>query len=84
MSNCVSDQLVESLIGAGIQRIYAITGDSLNHLNEAVHLNGKITWIQVRHEETAAYAAGTETLLKGLACCASSSEPEHVHLINGL
>ena len=84
MSKNVSDQLVETLVKAGIQRIYAITGDSLNHLNEAVHRNGKIAWIHVRHEETAAYAAGAEALLKGLACCAGSSGPGHVHLINGL
>ena len=84
MSKNVSDQLVETLVEAGIQRIYAITGDSLNHLNEAVHHNGKITWIHVRHEETAAYDAGAEALLKGLACCAGSSGPEHIHLINGL
>jgi len=84
MSKNVSDQLVETLVEAGIQRIYAITGDSLNHLNEAVHRNGKIAWIHVRHEETAAYAAGAEALLKGLACCAGSSGPGHVHLINGL
>jgi len=84
MGKNVSDQLVETLVDAGIQRIYALTGDSLNHLNEAVHRNGKITWIHVRHEETAAYAAGAEALLKGLACCAGSSGPGHVHLINGL
>jgi len=84
MSKNVSDQLVETLVDAGIQRIYAVTGDSLNHLNEAVHRNGKIKWIHVRHEETAAYAAGAEALLKGLACCAGSSGPGHVHLINGL
>ena len=84
MSKNVSDQLVETLVDACIQRIYAVTGDSLNHLNEAVHRNGKIKWIHVRHEETAAYAAGAEALLKGLACCAGSSGPGHVHLINGL
>jgi pyruvate dehydrogenase (quinone) len=80
----VSDQLVETLVEAGIQRIYAVTGDSLNHVNEAVHRNGKIKWIHVRHEETAAFAAGAEAQLNGLACCAGSSGPGHVHLINGL
>ena len=84
MSKNVSDQLVETLIEAGIQRIYAVTGDSLNHVNAAVHRNGKIKWIHVRHEETAAYAAGAEAQLNGLACCAGSSGPGHVHLINGL
>jgi pyruvate dehydrogenase (quinone) len=84
MSKNVSDQLVEALVEAGIERIYALTGDSLNHLNEAVHRNGKIRWIHVRNEETAAFAAGAEAHLKGLACCAGSSGPGHVHLINGL
>jgi len=84
MSKNVSDQLVETLVEVGIQRIYAVTGDSLNHVNDAVHRNGKIKWIHVRHEETAAYAAGAEAQLNGLACCAGSSGPGHVHLINGL
>ena len=84
MNKNISDQLVEALVEAGIQRIYAVTGDSLNHVNAAVHRNGKIKWIHVRHEETAAFAAGAEAQLNGLACCAGSSGPGHVHLINGL
>lgn len=84
MSKNVSDQLVETLVEAGIQRIYAVTGDSLNHVNAAIHRNGKIKWIHVRNEETAAFAAGAEAQLIGLACCAGSSGPGHVHLINGL
>ena len=84
MGKNVSDQLVETLVKAGIQRIYAVTGDSLNYINEAVHRNGKIKWIHVRNEETAAFAAGAEAQLTGLACCAGSSGPGHVHLINGL
>jgi len=84
MHKNVSDQLVETLIDAGIQRIYAVTGDSLNHLNAAVHRNSNIKWIHVRHEETAAFAAGAEAQLNGLACCAGSSGPGHVHLLNGL
>lgn len=84
MSKNVSDQLVETLVAAGIKRIYAVTGDSLNHVNDAVHRNGKIKWIHVRNEETAAFAAGAEAQLNGLACCAGSSGPGHVHLINGL
>lgn len=84
MNKIVSDQLVDTLVEAGIKRIYAVTGDSLNHINAAVHRNGKIKWIHVRHEETAAYAAGAEAQLNGIACCAGSSGPGHVHLINGL
>lgn len=85
MSNKVADQLVEMLAEAGVRRIYAVTGDSLNEVNDAVRRNGKIEWIHVRHEETGAYAAGAEAQLTGRpGCCAGSSGPGHVHLINGL
>jgi pyruvate dehydrogenase (quinone) len=84
MAKEVSDQLVEMLVNAGIKRIYAVTGDSLNKVNDAVRREGSIQWIHVRHEEAGAYAAGAEAQLAGLACCAGSSGPGHVHLINGL
>ncbi|HEY0244112.1 MAG TPA: thiamine pyrophosphate-dependent enzyme [Mucilaginibacter sp.] len=84
MAKNVSDQLVEMLVNAGIKRIYAVTGDSLNQVNDAVRREGSIQWIHVRHEEAGAYAAGAEAQLSGLACCAGSSGPGHVHLINGL
>src|SRR5660397_168964 len=84
MNKNISDQLVETLVSSGIKRIYAVTGDSLNHVNAAIQRNGKIKWIHVRNEETAAFAAGAEAQLNGLACCAGSSGPGHVHLINGL
>ncbi|MBP1617828.1 MAG: poxB [Bacteroidetes bacterium] len=84
MKKNISDQLVETLVAAGVKRIYAVAGDSLNHINEAVQREGNIQWIHVRNEETAAFAAGAEAQLNGLACCAGSSGPGHVHLINGL
>lgn len=92
MENCrhmktsmkVAEQLVEILIQAGIKHIYAVTGDSLNELNDAVRRNAEIQWIHVRHEEVGAFAASAEAQLTGLACCAGSSGPGHVHLINGL
>jgi pyruvate dehydrogenase (quinone) len=84
MSKKVADQLVEMLVSAGVKRIYAVTGDSLNEVNDAVRRNGNLQWIHVRHEEAGAYAAGAEAQLTGLACCAGSSGPGHVHLINGL
>lgn len=81
----VAEQIVEMLEDAGVKRIYAVTGDSLNGINDAVRRGGKIQWIQVRHEETGAFAAGAEAQLTGkLACCAGSSGPGHVHLINGV
>lgn len=85
MARKIAEQLVETLAEAGVKRIYAVTGDSLNEVNEAVRKNDKIRWIHVRHEETGAYAAAAEAQLTGLpGCCAGSSGPGHVHLINGL
>lgn len=84
MSKKVAEQLVDMLVQSGIKRIYAVTGDSLNELNDAVRRNPEIRWIHVRHEEAGAYAAAAEAELHGLACCAGSSGPGHVHLINGL
>jgi len=80
----VADQIVEMLVGNGVKRIYAVTGDSLNELNDAVRREGSIKWIHVRNEEAGAFAAAAEGELDGLACCAGSSGPGHVHLINGL
>lgn len=81
----VADQVVEMIADAGVKHLYAITGDSLNEVNDAVRRNGKIEWIHVRHEETGAFAAGAEAMLtRKLACCAGSSGPGHVHLLNGL
>ena len=83
MSN-IAEQIVKMLANAGIKRIYAVTGDSLNEINDAVRRTDDIEWIHVRHEEVGAFAAGAEAQLNGLACCAGSSGPGHVHLINGL
>lgn len=84
MGKKVAEQLIETINDAGIKHIYAVTGDSLNEVNEAVRKQNDIKWIHVRHEETGAYAALAEAELNGIACCAGSSGPGHVHLINGL
>lgn len=84
MSKNVAEQLVEMLVEVGIKRVYAVTGDSLNYFNEAIRKNGKIKWIHVRNEEAGAFAAAAEAELEGIACCAGSCGPGHVHLINGL
>lgn len=80
----VADLLVEMLYNAGVRRIYAVTGDSLNPVNDAVRRDGRLKWIHVRHEEAGAYAASMEAELKGIGCCMGSSGPGHVHLVNGL
>ncbi|RYZ77658.1 MAG: ubiquinone-dependent pyruvate dehydrogenase, partial [Proteobacteria bacterium] len=84
MSKKVADQIVEMLVANNVKRIYAVTGDSLNELNDAVRRDGTIKWIHVRHEEAGAYAAAAEAELDGFAVCAGSSGPGHVHLINAL
>ena len=83
MAKNIAEQIVEMLEKANVKRIYAVTGDSLNHLNIAVK-KSSIQWIHVRHEEVGAYAAAAEAELDGLAVCAGSCGPGHVHLINGV
>jgi len=84
MARNVADHLVEMLVKVGVKRIYAVTGDSLNPVNDAIRRDGRLQWIHVRHEEAGAYAASMEAELNGIGCCMGSSGPGHVHLINGL
>lgn len=81
----VADLIAETLQAAGLKRIYGVVGDSLNGITESLRKRGEIEWIHVRHEETAAFAAGAEAHLTGeLAVCAGSCGPGNLHLINGL
>jgi pyruvate dehydrogenase (quinone) len=81
----VAELLVDTLAGAAVERIYGLAGDSLNGITDAIRRHKQIRWIPVRHEETAAFAAGAEAHLTGrLAVCAGSCGPGNLHLINGL
>jgi len=82
----VSDYLVERLIDVGVERIYAVVGDSLNPVTDSVRRSdGQLDWVHVRHEEAGAFAAGAEAQITGnLAVCAGSAGPGNLHLINGL
>jgi len=81
----VAESLVETLVAAGVERIYGVSGDSLNGVTDAIRRRSDIRWIHVRHEETAAFAAGADAhLTGGLAVCAGSCGPGNLHLINGL
>ena len=63
MAKKVAEQLVDMLVEAGVKRIYAVTGDSLNEINDAVRKNGKIQWVHVRHEEVGTrYFQETDTM----------------------
>jgi pyruvate dehydrogenase (quinone) len=81
----VADLLVDVLAEAGVRQVYGVSGDSLNGITDSIRTNKQIQWIHVRHEETAAFAAGAEAHLIGkLAVCAGSCGPGNLHLINGL
>jgi pyruvate dehydrogenase (quinone) len=81
----VAELLVDVLAQAGVRRIYGVSGDSLNGITDSIRATGQLDWIHLRHEETAAFAAGAEAHLTGtLAVCAGSCGPGNLHLINGL
>jgi pyruvate dehydrogenase (quinone) len=81
----VAEVLVDVLVEAGVERIYGVAGDSLNGITDTLRQREQISWVGVRHEETAALAAGAEAHLTGkLAVCAGSCGPGNMHLINGL
>jgi pyruvate dehydrogenase (quinone) len=83
--NNIADLVAETLIQAGVRRVFGVVGDSLNGLTEALRRREAIEWVHVRHEEVAAFAAAGESQVTGqLAVCAGSCGPGNLHLINGL
>ena len=85
MAKKIAEVFVDVLAAAGVERIYGVAGDSLNGITDSVRRRHGIGWIGVRHEETAAFAAGAEAALTGkLGVCAGSCGPGNLHLINGL
>lgn len=85
MKQTVAAYIAKTLEQAGVERIWGVTGDSLNGLSDSLNKMGTIDWMPTRHEEVAAFAAGAEAQLSGkLAVCAGSCGPGNLHLINGL
>src|SRR5271168_5382248 len=85
MAKNVAEVFIETLVKAGVKRVYGVSGDSLNGLTDTIRKNKQIDWLHVRHEEVAAFAAGAEAHLTGeIAVCAGSCGPGNLHLINGL
>ncbi|WP_406025130.1 ubiquinone-dependent pyruvate dehydrogenase [Nocardioides sp. NBC_00850] len=81
----IAEQIVSTLSASGVRRVYGIPGDSLNGFTDALRKNGDISWIHVRHEEAAAFAAAADAATTGeLAVVAGSCGPGNLHLINGL
>ena len=84
MTRTVADVLVGTLEQIGVEQIFALIGDSLNPLADAVR-RSSIEWIGVRHEEGAALAAAGQAKLTGrLTVCAGTTGPGSTHLVAGL
>jgi len=86
MSTTASDVLVETLLAWGVDTVFGIPGDGINGIIEAFRKRqDKIRFIQVRHEEAAAFAAcGYAKFTGRLGVCVATSGPGGIHLLNGL
>ncbi|WP_312716826.1 thiamine pyrophosphate-requiring protein [Stutzerimonas nitrititolerans] len=86
MAMTVGDFLVERLYQWGVRRIYGYPGDGINGVFGALNrANGKIRFIQARHEEMAAFMAAADAKFGGgLGVCIATSGPGASHLLTGL
>src|SRR6266576_2096215 len=86
MKTTASDVLVETLLAWGVDTVFGIPGDGINGIIEAFRKRqDKIRFIQVRHEEAAAFAAcGYAKFTGRLGVCFATSGPGAIHLLNGL
>lgn len=85
-SQTTSDVLLDTLIDWGVEVIFGLPGDGINGVFEAIRVRqDKIRFIQVRHEEAAAFAACAYSKYTGkLGVCVATSGPGGIHLLNGL
>src|SRR3984957_8429106 len=81
-----SDVLVESLMDWGVEVIFGLPGDGINGIMEALRTRkDKIRFVQVRHEESAAFmACAYAKYTRRLGVCLATSGPGGIHLLNGL
>ncbi|MCT7296214.1 thiamine pyrophosphate-requiring protein [Ralstonia sp. CHL-2022] len=86
MQATVSDFLVARLYDWGVRRIFGYPGDGINGMFGALQrAGGKIEFVQVRHEEMAAFMASAHAKFTGeLGVCMATSGPGATHLITGL
>jgi pyruvate dehydrogenase (quinone) len=85
MARNVADLMWEMLEKAGVKRCYGIVGDALNPVIDALHRNGKIEFVHVRHEEYGVFAAVADAYFTAspVAVCGTAG-PGVTHLFNGL
>jgi len=86
MADTASDFLIDRLIAWGIKRIYGFPGDGINGIIGAIQRAGdRIQYLQVRHEEMAAFMACAHAKFTGeIGVCLATSGPGAIHLLNGL
>src|SRR3954468_11920833 len=86
MAQTAGEILVETLIDWGVEVVFGIPGDGINGVFEALRTRQeKIRFIQVRHEEVAAFAAcGYAKFTGKLGVCLATSGPGGIHLLNGI
>jgi pyruvate dehydrogenase (quinone) len=86
MKTTAADVLVETLLGWGVDTVFGIPGDGINGIMEALRTRqDKIRFVQVRHEESAAFmACGYAKFTGRLGVCLATSGPGGIHLLNGL
>ena len=65
MGRTIADHLAKTLTAVGAERIWGVTGDSLNGLSDSLNRMDSIRWMHTRHEEVAAFAAGADAAATG-------------------
>src|SRR3989440_9010625 len=86
MATTAADVLIDTLIDWGVEVIFGLPGDGINGLMESLReKQKKIRFVQVRHEEAAAFMACAYAKYTGkLGVCLATSGPGGIHLLNGL
>src|SRR6059036_949217 len=86
MSHTAADILIDTIHDWGVDVIFGLPGDGINGIMEALRKRqDKIRFIQVRHEEAAAFmACGYAKYTGKLGVCLATSGPGGLHLLNGL
>jgi pyruvate dehydrogenase (quinone) len=86
MATTAADVLIDALCDWGVEVIFGLPGDGINGLMEALRIRqDKVRFVQVRHEETAAFmACGYAKYTGKLGVCLATSGPGGIHLLNGL
>jgi pyruvate dehydrogenase (quinone) len=85
MAKLTADFLLERLAENGVKRIYGYPGDGINAIIGALERHQEIKFVQVRHEEQAAFMACAHAKWTGeVGVCLATSGPGAIHLLNGL